>query len=261
MFYGTAVFTDDSELVRVAVFEGGRLIDSTGEGGKRLMKKARERAIARKRECLYIVDGLPKSHPPSPCFTRMNEKWMGNLVGTDLTPVYCMPLWSLNELKATAARISPTLKVKSGAALVDDVIEDRFATFGGVARECLAASEEFVESRKKRLERAVGKLNCEELLQVVVGGELDGPVDDQIGHFVPDASDPSTMKVVVASAHVCSLALKRSLVIKMLERERVLGILRGIPEAGTRPGRALELRLAGGYCKHRSWEMNDQREG
>lgn len=59
MFYGTAVFTDDSELVRVAVFEGGRLIDSTGEGGKRLMKKARERAIARKRECLYIVDGCP----------------------------------------------------------------------------------------------------------------------------------------------------------------------------------------------------------
>ncbi|EGZ09124.1 hypothetical protein PHYSODRAFT_339506 [Phytophthora sojae] len=151
----TASYTDESRLIRVTVFEGERVIEAEYLGGRRLMKKARALAIERKTKLVYMFDGPPKSPPPPPaqmiCFTNPNNEWLDKVEHAAQSFVCYTPLWELDELVATAAHVPWRRPGKPDVFLDRATVEERFATFGGVARECLAGCEKFVTRRKNEL--------------------------------------------------------------------------------------------------------------
>ncbi|KAG1713154.1 hypothetical protein DVH05_000877 [Phytophthora capsici] len=73
-------------------------------------------------------------------FTNPNDSWM-KIVRKDNCTLY-MPLWTLAELQEAAEML--VLQGRDGSCIPDEVIEKRFYTFGGVARECFYLTEDLV---------------------------------------------------------------------------------------------------------------------
>lgn len=204
----TASYTDESRLIRVTVFEGERVIEAEYLGGRRLMKKARALAIERKTKLVYMFDGPPKSPPPPPaqmiCFTNPNNEWLDKVEHAAQSFVCYTPLWELDELVATAAHVPWRRPGKPDVFLDRATVEERFATFGGVARECLAGCEKFVTRRKNELVHDIVTMRIK-ALDALRGGRDFRPTNQRVWHYVPDPRAPWRRSIRTASRFVFNL--------------------------------------------------------
>ncbi|KAE9025350.1 hypothetical protein PR001_g12289 [Phytophthora rubi] len=181
-----------SKMKKVAVWKGGQVLGHA-EDDKKIMnnliwetKTRVEKEEAERREkgvddftergLLYLYDGPPKSCPSDAkvvCFTSPNDSWFNKYLRKSPGRVkLIMPLWDLEELQTAAEEVNITLdiplvdetrltldgrlaqKPPNDLLLVDEVAR-RFRIFGGVARECLATDEGFVERRQNEIEKTI----------------------------------------------------------------------------------------------------------
>jgi hypothetical protein len=87
------------------------------------------------------------------CFTSPNETWMRMIEKPNTARRLYMPLWDANGLMNAATRMG------IDSVVTQAVIEDRMFHFGGVARECLELSDDYVKVRLKGVEGTIAGMD------------------------------------------------------------------------------------------------------
>ncbi|KAG1713162.1 hypothetical protein DVH05_028502 [Phytophthora capsici] len=200
-------------------------------------------ALEEKKSVILLSDGPPErlwGETQMVVFTSPNDCWLRS-VRKDNCTLY-MPLWTLAELQEAAEML--VLQGRDGSSITDEVIEKRFDTFGGVARECFYLSEDLVQKKRKGLIERIGAMSKLGDVRTLLCGNENAAVCHRILQF--EAAGGKRTATSLASPFVVEELGKRMLEIVGGKREEIIQSLQSIPE-----GAALVGWISGsGYMKH-----------
>ncbi|KAG1713151.1 hypothetical protein DVH05_000874 [Phytophthora capsici] len=148
-----------------------------------------------------------------------------------------MPLWTLAELQKAAEEL--TLQRRDESCITDEVIEKRFYTFGGVARECFYLSEDLVVENRHELIKQIGKISNLEDLRTLLSGNENAAVCHRILQF--KAKHGKRTATSLSSPFVVEELGKRMLKIVKGKRDDILQSLQDIPEGTALAGWTFEI--------------------
>ncbi|KAG3004983.1 hypothetical protein PC110_g645 [Phytophthora cactorum] len=162
-------------------------------------------------------------------FTSPNVEWL-RVVRKDDCTIY-MPLWTCEELQEAASAVG--LKGSSGVnCITDDIIEERFYSFGGVARECLLQEEALAEFKKRDLNKEIEQIRDVEEFSHLVDGVGNRSACHRVLHYVP-GEDTRWVDTKLASPFVGeNLALHLLKSVKN-DKKSLHTSLEGIPEGAS----------------------------
>ncbi|GMF47612.1 unnamed protein product [Phytophthora fragariaefolia] len=163
----TASFESDGERSirkRVVVWKNGKAIGKAANIDTEMRRSHPEDYEKReeKKKVIILYDGPPTSlvaNAQMVCFTSPNERWLNKLKTSEDRPILIMPLWYLEELPTACESLAMRVPLRnetlweegtnatSTTDMVADHLQERFAIFGGVARECLSIDSAF-EARR-----------------------------------------------------------------------------------------------------------------
>ncbi|KAG3139963.1 hypothetical protein C6341_g20159 [Phytophthora cactorum] len=188
------------------------------------------KAHREKKKVFFLCDGPPRTFPRAGqmvVFTSPNVEWL-RVVRKDDCTIY-MPLWTCEELQEAASAVG--LKGSSGVnCITDDIIEERFYSFGGVARECLLQEEALAEFKKRDLNKEIEQIRDVEEFSHLVDGVGNRSACHRVLHYVP-GEDTRWVDTKLASPFVGeNLALHLLKSVKN-DKKSLHTSLEGIPEA------------------------------
>lgn len=168
------------------------------------------------------------------CFSSPNEHWL-NMASKkpEATKLY-MPLWDVEELVAAVTSLRPDLLVPR------NVVESRFAIFGGVARCCLAVNEEFVKDRIAELENDINGIDVLPMLKRLASNIEGGPTYHRMCHYRPKPDNPKLYDVQLASEFVSLRVLEKIASRNFEYQDEVFFYLRRVSTGAALRGHCLE---------------------
>ncbi|KAL3669197.1 hypothetical protein V7S43_005580 [Phytophthora oleae] len=146
-----------------------------------------------------------------------------------------MPLWTLEELLDAANHLGL-------GADVTQKIEERFAIFGGVARGCLSAKEQFVAEMTEDLTKAITGMDSFSELKRLVNNVEGGATRCRMCHYQPMADNRGSYDVQIASTFVSRLVLEKVTARDFEKRDSLIRLLKGIPKAAAFRGHLSEMK-------------------
>ncbi|KAG4229590.1 hypothetical protein PC116_g22084 [Phytophthora cactorum] len=190
------------------------------------------KAHREKKKVFFLCDGPPRTFPRAGqmvVFTSPNVEWL-RVVRKDDCTIY-MPLWTCEELQEAASAVG--LKGSSGVnCITDDIIEERFYSFGGVARECLLQEEALAEFKKRDLNKEIEQIRDVEEFSHLVDGVGNRSACHRVLHYVP-GEDTRWVDTKLASPFVGeNLALHLLKSVKN-DKKSLHTSLEGIPEGAS----------------------------
>jgi hypothetical protein len=163
-----------------------------------------------------------------------------------------MPVWDIGELQSALEALE--LKIE------DDVLEERFAFFGGSARYCLSTDLRFVLKGRDKVNKALGKIEGFEMVKDCFDGNLDlNKIVHRLMYYRPDDPERDFASLFPASVEI-SIMLKNRLDKKLSnERAKLMHWLDGAGKASVFSGWLFEnfvheVLLDGGRFEIRSLE-------
>ncbi|EGZ19100.1 hypothetical protein PHYSODRAFT_496946 [Phytophthora sojae] len=170
----TTAFTQKSKIIQAAAFKGER-DEAIGRSVWPFSPEFNTSVWqATGDDILRLYDGPPSVEVPYPekmvCFTSPNENWFGKFDKDRTKQTLYMPVWTPAELWTAATLLGYD---RRDPPLTEDMINDRFEKFGGVAREGLELSERFVQSHLERLEAAIKEMAPDVLLERISTAEFE----------------------------------------------------------------------------------------
>ncbi|EGZ15477.1 hypothetical protein PHYSODRAFT_506731 [Phytophthora sojae] len=192
---------------------------------------------------IYLYDGPPIFPPQTAqmvCFTSPNETWFRMMAKNPHKRTLFMPLWDLEELQTAAKALDlamdtsdTLLNYEEGALSVLDKVEQRYRTFGGVARECLSTVESIIESRQKEMEIFMSYFeNVDNLVNFFNRTEAE-VVLHGVGHYIPNPEGPGLYTLVVASEFVKQFLTDRWKRLEASTRNKICRELQAISAAAS----------------------------
>jgi hypothetical protein len=135
---------------------------------------------------IFLYDGPPQMDPgprkKMVSFTSPNYAWFRVMRKTRYHARMHLPFWSLAEL------LEANVLLQIG--LDDETIQQRYSVFGGVARYCLAPSDEFVEVAIDVLDANLSELKtCDQLRELLRETQQKTEVSHRLFHMTPTIRD------------------------------------------------------------------------
>jgi hypothetical protein len=172
-----------------------------------------------------LYDGPPKVEPVGVnmiAFTSPNFDWLDSMEKHSAHRLVFMPVWDIGELQNALE----TLELK----IEDEVLEERFAFFGGSARYCLSTDLRFVLKGRDKVNKALGKIEGFEMVKDCFDGNLDlNTIVHRLMYYRPD--DPERDFALLFPASVEISMMLKSRLDKKLSNERAK-LLRWLDGAG-----------------------------
>ncbi|KAG7376474.1 hypothetical protein PHYPSEUDO_013319 [Phytophthora pseudosyringae] len=174
---------------------------------------------------LFLCDGPPESvRSPMVVFTSPNVKWLNAMRKHNCT-LY-MPLWTCEELQEAAF----ALGLAESSGITDEVVEARFNTFGGVARECFLTTQFLVKKALREMVKEIKEISNPRKLHNLCDGLSKCNDCHGVLHYVPDES------IMLPETQLASPFVVEKLAQHMLEgvendRDRLRTELKGISQA------------------------------
>jgi hypothetical protein len=246
----TASFSVHSAIMKVAVWKGGNMLASVAPTFATamdhpldaFMREIRDVVKDTKHGLIYLYDGPPKVHPvgvQSVVFTSPNDNWLRLIRKSPHRPKVIMPLWTLEELKTAAIELDRRMCVdepqfglgnKASVAPVEpedvpkvaDLVEQRFRIFGGVARECLSSSAQFVRDMQSDIVAKIQRFHDVPSLRTILNQDWYQEMRDGICLYVPDPVNPRNYTVAEPTPFVKELLLKRLNKLIAAERDQII---------------------------------------
>ncbi|KAG1713174.1 hypothetical protein DVH05_028504 [Phytophthora capsici] len=184
-------------------------------------------AYKEKKRLILLSDGPPErlwGATQMVVFTSPNDSWLRS-VRKDNCTLY-MPLWTLAELQEAAEML--VLQGRDGSDITDEMIEERFYTFGGVARECFYRTEDLVKKKRNDLVEKIGEISSLKEVRTLLKAKKNEGVCHGILQF--EAEHGERTATSLASPFVVEELGKRMLEIVGGKREEIIQSFQNIPE-------------------------------
>ncbi|KAE8996379.1 hypothetical protein PR003_g18369 [Phytophthora rubi] len=235
----TVATTEKYGQIRAAFRSGRPVTKSAGDSPCKFLDESIEDAG---NNVLLMIDGPPSYRPPHRrkfvCFTSPDEGWLHEVRKLEINATFYMPTWVPDELWAAATRLGYNML---NPPVTRAMIDDRFKTFGGVARECLAKSESFVRDQLEWLKATISDFaNNEKSTITALTGTAAGK-HRRLCHIVPVEDDPSRFKFQIASDFVALKLLDTISSAQFEKRRGLISALRGISERAAFRGYLFEI--------------------
>jgi hypothetical protein len=183
-------------------------------------------------------------------FTSPNDNWLRLIRKSPHRPKVIMPLWTLEELKTAAIELDRRMCVnepqfglgnKASVAPVEpedvpkvaDLGEQRFRIFGGVARECLSSSAQFVRDMQSDIVAKIQRFHDVPSLRTILNQDWYQEMHDGICLYVPDPVNPRNYTVAEPTPFVKELLLKRLNKLIAAERDQIIYWLKSSQHAAS----------------------------
>ncbi|KAG7375844.1 hypothetical protein PHYPSEUDO_015129 [Phytophthora pseudosyringae] len=194
-----------------------------------------EKAEREKKKIMLLCDGPPelfRGDTQMVVFTSPNVKWIKS-VRKDICTLY-MPLWTCEELQEAAF----ALGLAESSGITDEVVEARFNTFGGVARECFLPTR-LCDDMQRELVTEIKQISDPGELENLCDGMPNREVCHRVLHYVPGDSK-MWADTQLASPFVVEKVAQRMLRGVENNREKLRTALKGIPQGASLRGWLLE---------------------
>ena len=178
---------------------------------------------------IHLYDGPPlqaPKHNKMICFNSPNAAWYQTVRKADYHTYVYMPLWTYMEL----VDASSTLDLK----ISENVIQENFELFGGIARYCIRTKSEYVSTaRAELLDECVAKINSYQSIKDSLSGKLDlGAVVHRIFFLNPYPLNYRKYFYTFCSARVAKQIELNILEKSETKRNELVEYLRGSSKCG-----------------------------
>lgn len=183
---------------------------------------------ANENRSIVLFDGPGTIAPPDVklvCFTSLDNLWFDNVLKNQYHVAFYMPIWSLDELHDAVLALE--LERDEKYPVDEEMVDNRFRLFGGVARYCLAVAKDFVAAEKSRLDRAITIMFDVDYISRLVRHE-QSLLHHQFCYYIPIDGNSQSYTVRISSNYAEELLLERICKRELKPREELLQYVRQV---------------------------------